>query len=200
MKVLHKEKKHVVEYCSMVMRDKELRGESNSVALIRDYQGLKKHKKRYLEEQEDKAIIMDDMEQELITAVETLEDELMEIEMLLQIALQEGVITFQEKTKIIITNMKEKTNAYHKEVSEQAELFHEEIKNHANAECIIFTERIEAMGDQEPDEDDEEFNNQLELFSDKEALDAILEQFKEFMDHQISTKETYINKSIQSDQ
>lgn len=147
MKVLHKEKKHVVEYCSMVMRDKELRGESNSVALIRDYQGLKKHKKRYLEEQEDKAIIMDDMEQELITAVETLEDELMEIEMLLQIALQEGVITFQEKTKIIITNMKEKTNAYHKEVSEQAELFHEEIKNHANAECIIFTERIEAMGD-----------------------------------------------------
>jgi hypothetical protein len=68
-------------------------------------------------------MIQDDIEQELITAAEQLEDDLMEIEMLLQSALQEGVLTFQEKLKLINTGMKEKTIAFIKEVSEQAESF-----------------------------------------------------------------------------
>jgi hypothetical protein len=71
---------------------------------------------------------------------------------------------------------------------------------HANAEYVIFEERVAAMGDNAPDDDDEEFNAQLELLSEKEGLDAILEQFKEFMDQQITQKESIINKSILTDQ
>lgn len=50
----------------------------------------------------------------------------------------------------------------------------------------MFEEKITALGDADPDNEDEEFNAQLELLSDKEALDATLEQFKEYMDTQIS--------------
>jgi hypothetical protein len=56
------------------------------------------------------------------------------------------------------------------------------------------------MGDNAPDEDDEEFTAQLDLLGEKEGLDAILEQFKEFMDAQITTKENIINKAILTDQ
>ena len=63
-------------------------------------------------------MIQDDIEQELITAVENLEDDLMEIEMLLQSALQEGVLTFQEKLKLINGDMKTKTIQFIKEIGE----------------------------------------------------------------------------------
>lgn len=78
--------------------------------------------------------------------------------------------------------MKEKTFNFIKEVSEQSETFNENLKVHANAEQITFEERFQAMGDNVPGESDEEFNAQLELLSEKEGLDAILEQFKEFME------------------
>ena len=199
MKMQHREKQHVIKYCSKVMRDEELLGEKKSIDLIREFQRLKKHKLRYLEDQEDKAMIQDDIEQELITAVEGLEDNLMEIEMLLQMALQEGVSVFQEKIKLINAGMKEKTIQFHKEVGEHAEAFHENLKTHANAEYITFEERLAVMGDNQPDDDDEEFNAQLELLGEKEGLDAILEQFKEFMDAQINQKEGQIDKAIKAD-
>ena len=112
----------------------------------------------------------------------------MEIEMLLQMALQEGVSVFQEKIKLINAGMKEKTIQFHKEVGEHAEAFHENLKTHANAEQLAFEERLAALGDNDP-EDDDEFNAQLELLGEKEGLDGILEQFKEFMDAQINQKE-----------
>ena len=118
MKSQHREKKNIIIYCSKVMRDEELLGEKKSIDLIRHFQRLKKHKLRDLEEQEDKALIIDDYETELHTAIEGLEDHLMEIEMLLQSALQEGVISFQEKVRLINHSMKEKTIAFIKEVSE----------------------------------------------------------------------------------
>lgn len=136
------------------MRDEELNGEKKSIDLIREFQRLKKHKLRDLEEQEDKALIIDDYENELHNAIEGLEDNLMEIEMLLQSALQEGVISFQEKIRLINASMKDKTIAFIKEVSEQAEAFNENLKTHANAEYVIFEERVAAMGDNAPDEDD----------------------------------------------
>ena len=114
-------------------------------------------------------------------------------------ALQEGVSVFQEKIKLINAGMKEKTIQFHKEVSEHAEAFHENLKTHANAEYITFEERLAVMGDNQPDEDDEEFNAQLELLGEKEGLDAILEQFKEFMDAQINQKEGQIDKAIKAD-
>ena len=99
MKSQHREKQQIIRYCSKVMRDEELQGEKKSIDLIREFQRLKKHKLRDLEDQDDKALITDDYEAELHTAIEGLEDNLMEIEMLLQSALQEGVISFQEKIR-----------------------------------------------------------------------------------------------------
>lgn len=97
--------------------------------------------------------------------------------------------------------MKEKTIAFHKEVGEQAEAFHENLRAHAGQEFVTFQERVEAMEDNMPGDDDEEFNAQLDLLGqEKEGLDAILEGFKEFMDTQISAKESYISKSIAQDQ
>jgi hypothetical protein len=52
---------------------------------------LKKHKLRELDDQEDKALIIDEYETELHNAVEELEDNLMEIEMLLQAGLSESL-------------------------------------------------------------------------------------------------------------
>lgn len=95
--------------------------------------------------------------------------------------------------------MKEKTILFHKEVGEHAEAFHENLKTHANQEFDTFQERLANM-EGEPDEDDEEFNSQLELLGEKEGLDAILEQFKEFMDAQINQKEGQIDKAIKADQ
>jgi hypothetical protein len=74
-------------YCSKIMKDEELLGEKKSIDHIRNFQRLKKHKLRDLEEQDDKALIIEDYETELHNAIEGLEDNLMEIEMLLQSAL-----------------------------------------------------------------------------------------------------------------
>lgn len=91
MKLAHKDKSHIITYCSKVMRDKELECEKQSIELIKSFQRLKKHKLRYLDQQDDKAALLDEIECELVEAVEKLEDDLMEIEMLLQDALQNGV-------------------------------------------------------------------------------------------------------------
>ena len=182
------------------MRDEELLGEKKSIVLMREFQRLKKHKLRELEDLEEKTYQLEDFEDELMRAVDTLEDNLMEIEMLLQSALQEGVVAFQDKIRTINQSMKEKTFNFIKEVSEQSETFNENLKVHANAEQITFEERFQAMGDNVPGESDEEFNAQLELLSEKEGLDAILEQFKEFMELQIQGKDNLITKAIATDQ
>lgn len=51
--------------------------------MIRGLEGMKKHKLRHLENSQEKHMLLDDYEQELLQAVNQLEDELMEIEMLL---------------------------------------------------------------------------------------------------------------------
>ena len=107
MKYNHKDKKHKITYCSKVMRYEELLGEKKSIELIRKFQQFKKHKLRELEEQEEKGMIIDDIEKELNDAVEKLEDDLMEIEMLLQDALQTAVTQFKEMINTIIADMKQ---------------------------------------------------------------------------------------------
>ena len=85
MKVHHKEKMHVVNFCLKSMRDSELKAERDSIELIRKIQSLKKHKLREIEENPDENsnIVIDDTESDMLVHVDTLEDDLMQIEMLL---------------------------------------------------------------------------------------------------------------------
>lgn len=118
MKIAHKDKKHKITYCSKVMRDKQILCEQQSIELIRKFQQFKKHKLRHLEDEDDKVLIMDEFETDLTNAVETLEDDLMDIEMLLQDALHSSVAQFKEMINVIIADMKQMTISYVAFVSE----------------------------------------------------------------------------------
>lgn len=97
MKNLYRQKKHLIEYCSKAMRDSELDCEKRAINFINDFQGIRKHKFRDIEDQEDRDLQMDDFQIELLDSVDTLEDNLMEIEMKLQDALTNAVNIFKEK-------------------------------------------------------------------------------------------------------
>jgi hypothetical protein len=199
MKYNHKDKKHKITYCSKVMRDEELLGEKKSIELIRKFQQFKKHKLRELEEQEEKGLIIDDIEKELNDAVEKLEDDLMEIEMLLQDALQTAVAQFKEMINTIIADMKQQTIAYVTFVSEQSTIFGEKLTELAINEQAKFAEKIELMDNNYPEED-EEFDQMLELLGDKDLLMQWVDTSKEFFDKEIAAKEGVITKAIANEQ
>jgi len=85
----HKDKMNVVQYCIKEMRQSELKAEQESIEHIRKLQSLKKHKLREIEEnpEDNNDMVIEETENELLIQVDTLEDSLMEIEMLLQDAL-----------------------------------------------------------------------------------------------------------------
>lgn len=97
MKNLYRQKKHLIEYCSKAMRDSELDCEQRAINFINDFQGIRKHKFRDIEDEEGRELQYDDFEKELIGLVDELEDNLMEIEMKLQDALTNAVNIFKEK-------------------------------------------------------------------------------------------------------
>ena len=65
-----------------------------------------------MESLEDKAGEIDDYEKKMLKAVEDLEEELMNIEMVLQDALQIATDKFKEKVTQIITDIRNKTIGY----------------------------------------------------------------------------------------
>ena len=87
VKVQHRIKSDTIKYCERELRKEELLAEKKSIELIRDYQSLKKRQFRYMEALEDKAGEIDEYEKKMLKAVEDLEEELMNIEMVLQDAL-----------------------------------------------------------------------------------------------------------------
>lgn len=94
-------------YCSKEMRDAELLCEKTAIQYIEDFQGKKKHKLRDIEEEkEDIEHQLDDFEKELLELVDTLEDNLMEIEIKLQDALFNSVASFKEKIALHNNDMK----------------------------------------------------------------------------------------------
>lgn len=81
--------------------------------------------------------------------IETLEDELMGVELKLQEQLQVATTDFQERVKRVLEEMKNKTNIYIAEVNQEMDLFSVALKAYALQEV----ERIANMGedgDQEP--------------------------------------------------
>jgi hypothetical protein len=109
VKVQHRIKSDTIKYCERELRKEELQAEKKSIELIRDYQSLKKRQYRYMESLEDKAGEIDDYEKKMVKAVEDLEEELMNIEMVLQDALQIATDKFKEKVTFIINDIKAKT-------------------------------------------------------------------------------------------
>ena len=89
MKAHHKEKMHIITYCIKAMRQSELKAEQESIEHIRKLQSLKKHKLRDFEDnpEDNNDMVIEENETDLLLQVDTLEDSLMQIEMLLQDAL-----------------------------------------------------------------------------------------------------------------
>jgi len=65
------------------MKQEELIADKKSIEKMDELKAKKKYSYRELEEAPDKMLRIDDIEQELIEAVEKVENDLMEIEMLL---------------------------------------------------------------------------------------------------------------------
>jgi len=94
------------------MKTEELTADKKSIDKMDDLKSKKKHAYRELEEAEDKMLRIDDVENELIEAVNVCEDDLMEVEMLLQDALFTAYGDYKDKITVINSILKEKTNEY----------------------------------------------------------------------------------------
>ena len=78
-----KEKKRNINFCEKTLRDSELDAEKKCIVLIQKFESLKKHKLAALEASENKVLEFDDCQDDLKKAIVTLEDDLLEVEMLL---------------------------------------------------------------------------------------------------------------------
>ena len=184
MKNLYRQKKHLILYCSKAMRDEELTCEKNAIKFIEDFQGIKKHKLRDIDDQDDKDLQLDDFEKELLDLVNELEDNLMEIEMKLQEALSSAVNSFKEKITVINTEMKSRTITYIKFVGEESEQFNDRLRETALKEQEAFANRLEEQGDDMiQDENQTEAQElQFDLMLDREVLVQVLDNSKEFIE------------------
>lgn len=199
MKQIYKNKKAIIKFCHKLMHEEELSAEERSIALIRDLQGVKKHKLREIEESEDRHLASDDFEETMNAAVDKLEDDLLEIEMRLQYALTDAIDGYKEKIKLIVQEMKDMSEKFIKTIDQLAQEFNSDLNAVAQVEFNLFNERMEAQEDGD-DHYDEEEDKLLELLGDKEVLDSFLERSKEYMQKIITGKETLINRLIAEEQ
>ena len=84
-----------------------------------------------MDDEPDKVLQLDDYEKMLLDAVITLEDELMNIEMLLQLALSKSKEDYEAKCKVIYEEWITKTQNFISFVNEKVVEFQESIKVHA---------------------------------------------------------------------
>ncbi len=150
MKNRNKEKMNTIAYCEQVLRDAEKQAELESIAAIDKFNTLRKHKfRRLFAIKEGEHFDYNGFKKEMAKEIETLEDELMGVELKLQEQLQVATTDFQERVKRVLEEMKNKTNIYIAEVNQEMELFSVALKAYALQEV----ERIANMGedgDQEP--------------------------------------------------
>ena len=196
--MINKEKKKVLAFCQVSLRDEELAAESKSTNLIREFLSLRKHKMNEFESLGDnQALEIDDYENFLTEAVTTLEDKLMEIEMHLQDALSESTDKFRDKVHSLNGDMKNKTMDFMKFVMEESENFHTTLKNFALVEQAAFETEISAEEFEIPETgNDPEFDAKFEVLAEKEPCIGFLDAFKEYMDQQVGQMESKIIKSI----
>jgi len=198
MREIHRVKKNTVHFCMHALRNEELASEKKSIQTIQVFESFRKHKMRDLNKMESKLGYLPDYENELLTRVDKLEDDLMTFEMSLQDALQIAVDKFKEKVNANITDMKAKTQNFINFCAEQASIFAQNLHEYALEEQVKF---IEQMDEQENFQDNmtDEFNELLELLIEKDPLVVHLDNSKDFMDLGINKLETEIGKAINTE-
>ena len=203
MKILYREKKHLILYCTKSMREEELECEKKAIKLIEDFQGKKKHKLRKIENDGDEIDhVLDDFEKELLDLVDELEDNLMEIEMKLQDALYNSVISFKEKIQAFNNDMKSKTINFIKFVVEESEGFSDRIRDAALKDHDDFVAKLDAddgddfLADENMSEEQQMY---IDIMADRDVLVQLLDNSKEFFEQGVNQKESQITKAIAKD-
>jgi hypothetical protein len=130
---------------------------------------------------------LDEYEKFLSNAINVLEDELMDIEMLLQDALVEATNKFKQYTKDFNDKINEKTNILvNQQLLSASEEFFGDLKTHglsAQETFLKWFDETYADGDV-PDNDD--LNNKIDLLTEKESIQGYLDTFKDHLDSGIA--------------
>ena len=201
MKVNHKKKDNIITYCMKAMRDEEKRAEKKSIAILDELKGKKKYAYRTLDSSTDRSMQIDEIEEDMINAVNKVEDDLMDIEMLLQDALHTAMNSFKDQTHGINAQLKAKTKEFIDFVLDQANEFNKEFFPYAMKEQGDFIEDFNAKQERGDNfDDDEEFNDKLLILGEKDDLIQMLEQSKDFIEKEISARESDVNKSLSDEE
>lgn len=131
MLAIHRVKKNTIQFCMKELREEELGSEKRSIERIQEFESFRKHKLRDLIKMDQKLEYLADYENELLTRVDTLEDDLMGFEMSLQEALQTAVDKFKEKVNANIGDMKTKTQNFINFCADQASIFDQHLREYA---------------------------------------------------------------------
>jgi hypothetical protein len=195
----HKDKVRHITYCTQTLRNSELDAEKRSIAKIQGYISFKKHLLRELDSQEDMAYQLDEYEKRLGEAIVVLEVELMDIEMLLQDALEVATTKFKEKVKEINNKIIEKTSNLQQQLQGQSEEFFTDLKNHGYQAQESFIKWFDETYQDAEVPDSPRLNAKIEVLSEKDSTQQVLDQFKEHMDNGISKCEKDIKTKINED-
>ncbi len=127
--------------------------------------------RKITEEDEEDINVIEEHENTLKSTVETLEDDLMGVEMKLQDVLAQATSDFVGRVSKIIEEMKTKTGNFIKEVGDEAENFNSTLKEYAFKEQERLNADVEAHGE-EAEMFQEIKDNEIlfELLDEKETL------------------------------
>ena len=196
IKQRNKEKINMVIYCEQVLRAAEKTAEQESIAIIDNFNKLRKHRFRTVQAlREGEHFDFAGFKRELGAEIERLEDALMNVELKLQESLQVSTNDFQERVKKINEDMKNKTNVFISEVATEMDAFSTALKTYALQEY----ERFLTLGDDGGGESEQVSDTMLVLMSDLDVLNQHLEASKENVDSKVTEQETIINREQTKD-
>jgi len=108
----HRQKEIYTQFCESALHDQEIHAEKDSTARIKVFLSLKKASIRDFEEKEDQQLIIDEIEEKLNKEIDRLENDLMEIELLLQVAIGDATSTYVSTINTKLDSMKERFNIF----------------------------------------------------------------------------------------
>lgn len=126
---LNKKLKNDMKYCGDELKKAEIEAEQKSIKLISEFICYRKVTLAELDKQEDKALQLDQYEENLLFKIINLENELMDIEMLLQEALVNSTEIFVNTIKVSIDSIKKLCTELNDQLKEKSNDFHDSLKN-----------------------------------------------------------------------
>jgi ElaB/YqjD/DUF883 family membrane-anchored ribosome-binding protein len=136
-------------------------------------------------------------QEELITKIKDLSEELLDIEMKLQEVLDTATKDFTDRVKKIIEDIKKKSGEFVIGVGTEYDEFYNSLKVEAVKQCDELVQKIMDNDGQDDYTDTLDIEgNVLELLGDKDTLNQVLEQSKEAVDNKITEQENVIMKAI----